>query len=85
MFSALRGPQVWQVEGCSSSSARNRSVYLTFMGENDGYDSFGEPNYPNVKHAALQRVERAAGEARAMIDSRSFGNESSHDEGDSDY
>ena len=55
------------------------------MGENDGYDSFGEPNYPNVKHAALQRVERAAGEARAMIDSQSFGNESSHDEGDSDY
>ena len=55
------------------------------MSDNDGYDSFGEPTFPDVEHAALHRVERAAGEARAMISSRSFGGESSHDDDDSEY
>jgi len=70
----------------AAPSARNRGAYLTFMGEHEGgYDSLGEPNYPDVEHAALQRVERAAGEARAMITAQSFGHDSSQDEGDSDY
>ena len=93
------GPKCQGCHGCSlhcvdtksgkwraAPSARNRGAYLTFMGEHEGgYDSLGEPNYPDVEHAALQRVDRAAGEARAMITAQSFGHDSSQDEGDSDY